>query len=89
MSAPLASAGFTSIRRCEMEDSGDPAFAAVEQPDRFFDEPTGIREPALDCQRPAGRWELMLEHCSPPASGKTRLAFPVQPGRSKLEWRRA
>jgi len=34
--AALRATGFTSIRRCEMGDSGDPAFAAVEQHDRFF-----------------------------------------------------
>jgi SAM-dependent methyltransferase len=55
IAAVLASTGFTSIRRCEMGDSGDPAFAAVEQRDRFIDEPSGIRELAVHCQRPAGR----------------------------------
>jgi len=55
MAAALTLAGFTSIRRCEMGDSGDPAFAAVEQRVRFFDEPTGIRELAVHCQRPATR----------------------------------
>jgi SAM-dependent methyltransferase len=50
--AALKAAGFTSIRRCEMGDSGDPAFAAVEQHDRFYDEATGIRELAVHCQRP-------------------------------------
>ena len=53
IAAALAAAGFTSIRRCEMGDSGDPAFAAVEQRERFFDEPTGICELAVHCQRPA------------------------------------
>ncbi|MBN8993274.1 MAG: methyltransferase domain-containing protein [Rhizobiales bacterium] len=55
ISAVLASTGFTAIRRCEIGDSGDPAFAAVEQRDRFFDGPTGIRELAVHCQRPASR----------------------------------
>lgn len=55
ISAVLTSVGFTSIRRCEIGDSGDPAFAAVEQRDRFFDGPTGIRELAVHCQRPASR----------------------------------
>jgi hypothetical protein len=35
-----------------MGDSGDPAFAAVEQHDRFFDEGLGIRELAVHCTRP-------------------------------------
>jgi SAM-dependent methyltransferase len=52
MAAALETAGFSSIRRCEMGDSGDPAFAAVEQHDRFYDEPSGIRELALHCLRP-------------------------------------
>ena len=51
--AMLTSAGFTSIRRCEMGDSGDPAFTAVEQHDRFVDLPTGITELAVHCRRPA------------------------------------
>jgi SAM-dependent methyltransferase len=50
--AALKAAGFTSIRRCEMGDSGDPAFAAVEQHDRFHDEGLGIRELAVHCARP-------------------------------------
>jgi SAM-dependent methyltransferase len=50
--AALKTAGFTSIRRCDMGDSGDPAFAAVEQYDRFYDEDSGIRELAVHCQRP-------------------------------------
>jgi SAM-dependent methyltransferase len=50
--AALKAAGFTSIRRCDMGDSGDPAFAAVEQHDRFYDEESGIRELAVHCQRP-------------------------------------
>jgi SAM-dependent methyltransferase len=50
--AALRATGFTSIRRCEMGDSGDPAFAAVEQHDRFFDEGLGIRELAVHCVRP-------------------------------------
>jgi hypothetical protein len=50
--AALKAAGFTSIRRCDMGDSGDPAFTAVEQHDRFYDEDTGIRELAVHCQRP-------------------------------------
>jgi SAM-dependent methyltransferase len=55
IAAALEATGFTSIRRCELGDSGDPAFAAVEQRDRFYDEPSGIRELAIHCQRPAGR----------------------------------
>jgi hypothetical protein len=51
--AALKAAGFTSIRRCDMGDSGDPAFSAVEQHDRFYDEEAGIRELAVHCQRPA------------------------------------
>jgi SAM-dependent methyltransferase len=52
MEAALKAVGFSSIRRCEMGDSGDPAFAAVEQHDRFYDEPSGIRELAVHCHRP-------------------------------------
>jgi SAM-dependent methyltransferase len=52
MEAALKAVGFSAVRRCEMGDSGDPAFAAVEQYDRFFDEPSGIRELAVHCQRP-------------------------------------
>jgi SAM-dependent methyltransferase len=52
MEAALEAAGFASIRRCEMGDSGDPAFAAVEQHDRFYDEGSGIRELAVHCLRP-------------------------------------
>ena len=55
ITAVLTAAGFTSIRRCEMGDSGNPEFGAVEQRDRFYDESTGIRELAVHCQRPAGR----------------------------------
>jgi SAM-dependent methyltransferase len=50
--AALEAVGFSSIRRCEMGDSGDPAFAAVEQYDRFYDETSGIRELAVHCHRP-------------------------------------
>jgi hypothetical protein len=50
-----AALAITSILRCEMGDSGDSAFASVEQHDRFFDEPTGTRELAVHCQRPADR----------------------------------
>jgi SAM-dependent methyltransferase len=52
MEAALKAVGFSSIRRCEMGDSGDPAFAAVEQHDRFYDEPSGIRELAVHCHQP-------------------------------------
>ena len=49
--AALEAAGFASIRRCEMGDSGDPSFVAVEQHDRFYDEASGIRELAVHCRR--------------------------------------
>ena len=50
--AALKAVGFSSVRRCEMGDSGDPAFATVEQYDRFYDESSGIRELAVHCHRP-------------------------------------
>ena len=48
----LETAGFVAIRRCEIGDSGDPAFAAVEQQNRFYDEQNHFRELAVHCERP-------------------------------------
>lgn len=47
MTAALANAGFHSIRRCVMGDSGFPAFAQVEEHGRFHDGPS---EPELAMQ---------------------------------------
>ncbi len=49
MTRELASAGFTDIRRCSFGDAGDPAFAAVENQDRFVSD--GIVEVAIECRR--------------------------------------
>lgn len=35
MAAALQRVGFVSIRRCELSDSDDPMFSAVEEPSRF------------------------------------------------------
>jgi hypothetical protein len=50
LSAALASAGFVEIRRCQFNDSADPAFNAVEESGRFIDD--GIVELAMECRRP-------------------------------------
>ena len=46
----LAGAGFVSIRRCQFGDSGDPAFAEVENQGRFID--GDIVECAMECRKP-------------------------------------
>ncbi|HSI36475.1 MAG TPA: methyltransferase domain-containing protein [Tepidisphaeraceae bacterium] len=48
MSAALTKAGFTDIRRARFGDSGDPAFAAVEEVGRWGD------NLGMECRRPAG-----------------------------------
>ena len=53
MSAALASVGFVEIRRCQFNDSSDPAFAQVEESGRFVD--GGIVELALECRKPSGQ----------------------------------
>jgi SAM-dependent methyltransferase len=45
----LAEAGFGCIRRCTIGDSGDPAFALVEQTDRFSE--AGESELAIEARR--------------------------------------
>ena len=52
MQAALQEAGFTSIRRCECGDSGDPMFAFVENSGRFYDADVQIQELAVHCVRP-------------------------------------
>jgi SAM-dependent methyltransferase len=49
MSSLLQEAGFTSIRRCDFNDSGDPMFAKVEERGRFYD--SGEPELALEAKR--------------------------------------
>ena len=46
----LTEAGFTGIRRCTFNDSGDPMFTQVEDRGRFFD--SGEAELALEARRP-------------------------------------
>jgi methyltransferase family protein len=48
----LSSAGFVDIRRCAFNDSEDPMFREVEEPDRFFDRTWGIQELAIECRGP-------------------------------------
>jgi SAM-dependent methyltransferase len=50
--AALEQAGFASVRRCRMGDSGDPMFEQVEDHGRFFDEETGTPELAVHCVKP-------------------------------------
>ena len=52
MKAALDMAGFTSIRRCERRDSGDPMFNLVEEASRFYDDNQHIRELAVHCVKP-------------------------------------
>jgi SAM-dependent methyltransferase len=47
----LDKAGFSSIRRCAIGDSGDPMFAQVEEADRFTE--AGESELAIEARRPA------------------------------------
>jgi predicted SAM-dependent methyltransferase len=47
MAAELQDAGFTSIRRCAFNDSEDPMFKLVEDPNRF------VRALAIEAMRPA------------------------------------
>lgn len=53
MKAALAGAGFVDIRRCDLGDSEDPAFAAVERANRFRDEQLNVRELGIEARRPA------------------------------------
>lgn len=48
----LEMARFVSIRRCDHNDSADPAFRAVEDKGRFFDTGLGCRELAMECMKP-------------------------------------
>ena len=47
MKKALERAGFNSIRRCALGDSGDSMFQLVEDPGRFFDHNHGIQELAV------------------------------------------
>jgi hypothetical protein len=49
MTATLAAAGFSDIRRCNFNDSDDPAFAELEEPGRYVD--GDIFELALECRK--------------------------------------
>jgi hypothetical protein len=48
----LREAGFVDIRRCAFNDSEDPVFREVEDPDRFVDRTLGIEELAVECRSP-------------------------------------
>jgi predicted SAM-dependent methyltransferase len=52
LKALLEEAGFTRVRRCEFGDSAEPAFAEVEDRERFFDQ--GQSELAIEALRPQG-----------------------------------
>jgi predicted SAM-dependent methyltransferase len=47
----LQKAGFTQIRRCDIGDSGDPMFDAVEERSRFYDEALDVRECAMEARK--------------------------------------
>lgn len=51
MTEALAQAGFVNIRRCVIGDSDVAAFAELEEPGRFVDEPSGIAELALEARK--------------------------------------
>ena len=52
LKAALERAGFVSVRRCQLGDSGDPMFSLVEDPNRFHDGNEDISELAIQATKP-------------------------------------